>query len=280
MTLSPVLSVIIVTYNDAERLERCLKSIQSCKDEIDHEVIVVDNGSTDRTPALLQSFPSLRVTRVAFNLGIATARNIGIDHSRGNYLLFLDSDTEVRPDCFANAVKALASDPGCWIGGCRTFRSDGSLEYSARSFYTPAALLFRRTALGKWFPNAACLRNHLNHDKDHIRNFVTDWVAGAALIVKREAIEELGYFDEWFAQYLDDYDLCYRTWKRGRTVLYIANSQVIHHMSLRSQKALLPALKHLRSGLYFYLKTWGVLDARTRPVRPREAKSGVTESPE
>jgi GT2 family glycosyltransferase len=267
MNGSLALSVIIITWNDAERLERCLRSIEQCREEIDHEVIVVDDGSTDRTLVMLKAFPFVKVVKNKRNLGMAPARNAGIRHAIGEYLLFLDSDTEVSPGCFANAVSALAADPISWVGGCKTFRSDGSLEYSAKSFYALRTLLFRRTVLGKWFPHAGCLRNHLNQHKDHAKNFVTDWVAGAALIVKREAIEELGYFDERFTYYFDDYDLCYRTCQKGRNVIYIADSHVVHHLSLRSHRFSLSALRHLRSGIYFYLKTRGHFSSFKHNIR-------------
>jgi GT2 family glycosyltransferase len=272
MSASPVLSVIIITWNDADRLERCLRSIQRCKEEIDHEVIVVDDGSTDRTRAMLETFPSVKVVENKRNLGMAPARNAGIKHAGGDYLLFLDSDTEVRPGCFANAVKALAADPEIWVGGCKTFRPDGSLEYNAKSFYTLRALILRRTVLGKWFPNAACLRNHLNRHKDHSKNFVTEWAAGAALIVKRDAIEKLGYFDERFTYYFDDYDLCYRAWKMDRKVIYIADSMVVHHLSMRSRKSLRSALRHLRSAIYFYLKTRRLYPSSKRNIDALRAK--------
>jgi GT2 family glycosyltransferase len=267
MTVSPVLSVIIITWNDAERLERCLRSIQYSKEEIDYEVIVVDDGSTDRTRAMLEAFPSVKVVANKRNLGMAPGRNVGIRHATGEYLLFLDSDTEVRPGCFTNAVKALAADPEFWVGGCKTFRSDGSLEYNAKSFYTLRTLLLRRTVLGKWFPHAASLRNHLNQHKDHGKNFLTEWVAGAALIVKRDAIEKLGYFDEQFTYYFDDYDLCYQAWRMDRKVIYIANSMVVHHLSLRSRKSLRSALRHLRSAIYFYLKMRGFYPSARHNIR-------------
>jgi GT2 family glycosyltransferase len=267
MMHSPILSVVIITWNDATKLERCLRSLQDCKEEIDHEIIVVDNGSTDHTLSMLQEFPSVKVIENKRNLGMAPARNIGISYARGTYLLFLDSDAEVHRGCLTNAVRSLAADPAVWVGGCKTYRSDGTLEYSAKRFYTLTTLLFRRTFLGKWFPDAACLRHHLNQDKEHVANFKTDWVAGAALIVKREAIERLDGFDERFTYYFDDYDLCYRTWNMGGEVIYIADSPVIHHLGLRSRKSMLAALRHLRSGIYFYLKTLGVLPARrTSPL--------------
>lgn len=255
MTSTPLLSVIIITWNDAERLERCLRSIQNCRSEIASEVIVVDDGSTDRTLEMLTDFPFVKAIKNQRNLGMAPARNVGIKNAQGDYLLFLDSDTEVRPGCFVNAVRALRADPSCWIGGCKTFRSDGTLEYSAKNFYTLKTLLLRRSFLGKWFPHAACLRSHLNQDKDHSVNFSTDWVVGAALIVKREAIEKLGCFDERFRYYFDDYDLCYRTWQMGKKVIYLADSSVVHYISARSQKSLISALRHLRSGAYFFWKT-------------------------
>lgn len=275
MTASPALSVVIITWNDAERLERCLRSIEHCQDEIDHEVIVVDDGSTDRTRAMLKAFPSIRVVENERNLGMAPARNAGIAHARGEYLLFLDSDTEVRPGCFAAAVKALAADPEVWVGGCKTFRSDGSLEHNAKNFYTLTAILLKRTVLGKWFPRAVTLRNHLNQDKDHGKNFATGWVAGAALIVKRDAIEKLGCFDARFTYYFDDYDLCYRTWRMGGKVIYIADSMVVHHMSMRTWRSLRAASRHLKSAIYFVLKTRG----QSRRLGRQAAQAGDAERP-
>lgn len=263
MKPSRLLSVIIITWNDADRLARCLRSLTHCRNEVDCEVIVVDDGSTDHTFEVLRNFPFARVVKNRRNLGMAPARNAAIRHASGKYLLFLDSDTEVTPGCFAAAVKALEADPACWIGGCKTFRSDGTLEHNAKRFYTLPTILLRRTVLGKWLPDALCLRRHLNQDRDHGDNFETDWVAGAALIVKRAALDQLGCFDARFRYYFDDYDLCYRARQQGGKVVYIPDSKVVHHLSVRSRKSIHAALRHLRSGIYFYLKTRGFV-ARLR----------------
>ena len=258
MMHSPKLSIIIITWNDAGRLERCLESIMYCKDEINYEVIVIDNGSNDHTLTMLERFHAVKVIENGRNLGMAPARNVGIKYAKGSYLFFLDSDTEIYSGCLTNAVNTLDSNRDAWIGGCKTYRADGTLEHNAKSFYTLQTILYRRTLLGKVFPNASCLRKHLNKDKEHTKNFDTDWVAGAALIVRREAIERLGGFDERFTHYFDDYDLCYRAWKMGGRVIYIADSPIVHYLSLRSHKSVLAALRHLRSGIYFYLKTLGL----------------------
>lgn len=250
------LSVVIITWNQANKLEKCLASIFSQKIKCKYEVIVVNNNSQDRTNEVIQKYKNkIRVINNSENRGVAPARNQGIKISEGRFIMMLDDDTEVLADCFDNIVKFMNSREDAWCAGTKQLKPNGSLEYNARKFYTIPSILFRRTFLGKLFPNSKFVKNHLYLDWDHNSNREVDWVAGASFIMRREAIEKIGIFDENYFFGFEDVDWCYRVKLAGRKTYYIHDAVIIHYVQGSSRKLFSKkALNHLKSAIRFWLK--------------------------
>lgn len=250
------LSVVIITWNQADKLSKCLNSILFQKINCRYEIILVDNNSCDKTYKVVERYEKdIVVVRNSQNKGVAPARNQGILASKGRYIMMLDDDTEVLPGCFDNIVCFMDLHKDVWCAGTKQLKPDGSLEYNARRFYTIPSILFRRTFLKFLFPNSSFLRNHFYLDWDHNSNKAVDWVAGASFVMRREAIDKIGLFDENYFFGFEDVDWCYRVKLAGKKTYYLADAAVIHHVQGSSRRLLSKkAFNHLKSAIRFVFK--------------------------
>jgi GT2 family glycosyltransferase/lipopolysaccharide/colanic/teichoic acid biosynthesis glycosyltransferase len=252
-------SIVIVSYNTKDFLRACLASISDHYPGLLPRVTVVDNASEDGTAeAIRAEFPEARLILNSSNLGYAKAVNQGIQASDTPYALVLNPDIEVSAGSIESMVKFMEDNPDAGITGARLVYPDGTLQPSCRTFYTLPVVLLRRTFLGKVFPNARAVREHLMSDWDHRTNRAVDWVIGASMMVRKEAFEKVGGMDERFFLYLEDVDWCSRMQKHGYRVYYVAHAEMKHHHRRESAK-LLPDRKfmaHLFSTFRYYDK-WG-----------------------
>lgn len=249
------LSIVIINHRFCEQLKRVLPSIFDKEWKCRFEVIVVNKASDDAAEQFLaENYPQVRLIPVE-KFGIASMRNVGITHAQGRHFVMLDSDTEVLDGAFDETVTFMDAHTDVGGAGGKTLRPDGTLEYSAKRFYTPGALLFRRTFLGRLFPNNTFDRLHLMKDKNHDTVFDIDWMAGAFFIMRREAVEQVGLFDDKYYFGLEDVDWCYRAKKRDWRICYIPDAKIVHYVQRSSAKGLNRfALEHLKSGFRFLIK--------------------------
>jgi len=256
-TIQPELSVIIVNYNLEPFLETCLESIAENPASRPYEVIVVDN-SPDHAPVerICGRFERVVLLKNPRNVGYARAVNQGMKSARGGLLLILNPDVRVRPGSLDALVDFMVCHPRVGIAGAKLLNSDGTLQASCRRFYDWRVYLLRRTWLGKLFPNHRLVREHLMQDYDHEHARPVDWVIGACMAVRREAVDEVGLLDERFFLYFEDVDWCYRMKKRGWQVYYVPQSVMIHEHRRESATQLLgrPLLSHLSSVIRFNQK--------------------------
>jgi GT2 family glycosyltransferase len=186
-------------------------------------VIVVDNGSADGSAAMVRDrFPHVLLIAGNLNRGFAAANNRGIAVGRGRYLLLLNPDTTVHPCALDGLVAALDARPTAAAVGPLVLNGDGSVQYSARTFPTLRATLFR---LFGWHP---AVRRYLLSDWDHGTPREVDWVSGAAACLRREAIEQVGALDERFYMYCEDMDWCYRARQAGWSIWYDPSATITH----------------------------------------------------
>lgn len=251
------LSVVIITWNQKNKLEQCLNSIFNQKSRCNFEVITIDNFSGDGTREMLQKFKDrVRLLHNNKNIGVAPARNQGVRIAKGKYIMMLDDDTTVHKNCFENIIAFMNKNSAIWCAGTKQLKPDGDLEYNARTFYNFPIILFRRTILGKFFPNNNFIKKHLMLDWDHNSPKEVDWVAGGSFIMRRSIIEKIGLFDEKYFFGFEDVDWCYRVWKSGGKVGYIHDAIITHHVQGSSKKMFSKkAFDHLKSALRFYYKT-------------------------
>jgi len=255
------LSIIIVTHNSASVIVRCLQSIQKNPPSCSYEVVVVDNASRDGTvEKVKKSFPDVSVISNESNLGYSRGVNQGISFSNGKWILILNPDIEVNPGSIDSLIEFMERTPDTGIAASKLVYPDGTLQHSCRRFYTLSALILRRTFLGKIFPNARPLREHLMLDYDHEKPRKVDWVIGACMMVRREALNNVGKMDERFFLYFEDLDWCYRMAKHGWAVYYVPQSVMVHRYERSSARAIInrPLIIHLLSMLR-YAEKWNGL---------------------
>jgi len=239
----PDLSIVVVNWNTRDHLERCLRSIERSSSTTSSpavEVIVVDNASSDGSQAMVRaSFPSVHLIANATNLGFTAANNQGLRHARGRYLMLLNPDTEVLDDALAAMVRYLDDHPDVGVVGPRLLNPDGTAQSSRRRFPTLATTFIESTVLQRYLPNHPLLRRYYVLDRSDDETQEVDWLVGACLAVRREAVEEVGLLDEGFFMYSEELDWCRRIVGAGWKIVYLPTARVVHWGGASSERDVL-----------------------------------------
>lgn len=250
------LTVIIVNWNTRNLLERCLSSIFEADSKVDFEVVVVDNGSSDGSVEMVKAkFPQVRLVENEANLGYCRASNQAMRGSRAKYLLLLNSDTEIFPGTLDSLVDFAEAHSEVGAVGPRLVNPDGTLQYSCRGFPSFGQAIMH-AFIGPLFPNNPYTRAYKMVEWDHSSEREVDWISGAAMFLKREVAEQVGFFDEDYFMYVEDVDLCYRLWQAGWKVYYFPKARVMHHIAKSSRQSPGMILEHHRSLYHFYTKRY------------------------
>jgi len=256
------LSIVIISWNVRELLRRCLDSIQeSLKGEkvLSVETIVFDNGSTDGSADMArEGFTWVHLMESEVNLGFTKGNNLALGQSEGRYLLLLNPDTEVEGDALGTMVAYMEAHPRVGALGPQLLNPDGTVQSSRRRFPTLATAFLESTVLQPWFQGSKVLERYYLLDRPDDEIQPLDWVVGAALLIRREALHQVGPLDEEFFMYSEELDWCYRLKAQGWEVVYLPTAQVIHQEG-RSSEQVLPA-RHIhfqRSKILFFKKYYG-----------------------
>ncbi len=254
------LTVSIVNTNNCAMLERCLRSIEKNTRRVSLDLIVVDNASTDDSRAMLaREFPHVRVIENAERLGFAASHNRALAQGTGRYLIILNDDTEIFADCFETLVAFMDAHPEAGGCGAQLLNSDGSLQRTANRFPTFLFGVFEALSLNRVFPNNPVLRANIYADWKRDTTRVVDAVSGAALLIRRAAMEQIGLLDEKFFIYSEEIDWCYRLHQRGWKIFYVADARITHYggssTAARAPKKFHDI--HWHSFLYYYQKHFG-----------------------
>ncbi|MBN1383331.1 MAG: glycosyltransferase family 2 protein [Elusimicrobia bacterium] len=250
------LTIIVVSYNSSKYLKNCLESVISLKDNIEKEIIVVDNASSDGSAELVRTFyPSVKLIENKKNHGFAKANNIGIMAAKNNFIMFLNPDIIVHGNTISKMTDFLKNTADAGIVGPKLLNPDGSLQLSCRTFYTLRTVLLRRTFLGRIHLFNESLRQHLMSDWDHNSIREVNWMLAACLLSRREILKKVGYFDERYRLYFEDVDLCRRIKDAGYKVYYYPEVTVVHHHQRESAKIFSKkAVWHIQSAIRFFNK--------------------------
>ncbi len=260
------LTVVIVNWNVRELLRRCLRSVLASAaasvPPLGLQIIVVDNGSSDGSADMVRAeFPDVRLIANADNPGFAAANNQGLALARGRYVLLLNPDTECLGDSLPALVRYADAHPDVGLVGPQLLNSDGSVQSSRRRFPTLATALFESTWLEPWAPQRVLERYRLLDQPDDAILDV-DWVTGAAMLARREAVETVGGLDEGYFMYSEEMDWCRQIKVAGWRVVYFPAVQIVHHVGKSSEQAV-PA-RHIhfqRSKIRYFHKYHGSLAA-------------------
>lgn len=254
------ITVSIVNWNTRDELRTCLESVLP-QEGVRLEVIVVDNASTDGSPEMVRAEFGERVTLMAnsANLGFGAGHNQVIRASSGRYVLLFNPDCRMlTPDVLSKMLGYVDSQPQVGILGPKVLNRDGSLQFSARRFPPMLAAIFRHTILGRLFPKNRFVREYMMTDWAHDEVTDVDWLSGAALLARREMIDQIGLLDERFFMYCEDIDWCRRAHRAGWRVVYFPMASVTHRIGAASdQNPVAMIRQHHRSMLRYFLKWEG-----------------------
>jgi GT2 family glycosyltransferase len=224
-----VLSVIVVSFNSSSFLPDCLSSVFAQESSFPVEVIAVDNASTDNSPEIIdRRFPRARVIRNETNRGFAAANNQGIVVAAGKYLLLLNPDTVLHADCLEHLVQFMDEHPEAGAAGPKIFNPDGSLQRTGVAFPSLWNVFVELPFLDALFPSSTIFgrQRRLYESPDVVHD--VDCLQGSCLIIRREALEQVGLLDEEYFIYFEETDLCYRLRQREWRVLYDPSASIVH----------------------------------------------------
>jgi len=216
------LSIIIVNYNTKDYLSNLVKSIKQSADKLTKEVIIVDNGSTDGSA-------KIATIKNQHNLGFAAANNQGIQKATGDYILLLNSDTEILPNTLQTMVDYMDNHPDVGVSTCKVELSDGSLDpASHRGFPTPWSSVTYFLGLEKIFPHSQIFASYHQgwHDMSTIHEI--DTPTGAFYLTRRKIIDKIGLLDERFFMYAEDIDWSLRIKQAGWKIMYVPTVKITH----------------------------------------------------
>jgi GT2 family glycosyltransferase len=218
------LSVIIVALNGRDMTLECLGTIHEAAGWLKHEIVVVDNGSSDDTAdAIKARFPSIRVIRNKNNRGYGPAANQGMRIAKGRVLAFVNNDTRLPAGSLAELFAYLESEPKCSIVGPRLQHEDGRPQHSFDVEPSLVTELFNKSLLRRLLPRAFPSRL-----QEHAEPFAVDNLVGACFVVRRALLKEIGLFDEAFFYLYEETDLCRRARQRGRRVMVHPGISIVH----------------------------------------------------
>jgi len=246
--------VVIVNWNTLRELEECLRSVRKAGSR-GTEVVVIDNASPDGSAEMVRrKFADVRLIENRENLGFAKAANHGISASHGRYVFLLNPDAEVHPGALAALVHFGDDNADVGIFGPKILNPDGSIQYSCRRFPTLAAGIFRNSFLGRLFANNPYTREYLMADWDHNEPRDVDWVSGAALVARRDLLDDVGPLDERFFMYCEDVDLAYRAKQKGWRVMYFPGATVVHARARSSDQDPNRMIAEFHKSMYRFFK--------------------------
>jgi GT2 family glycosyltransferase len=248
--------VIIVNWNTKDLLCQCIDSLAQRVKNIDTEILVVDNGSTDGSVAAVrEKFPGVRLIENSMNLGFAKANNHALSISKGRYLLLLNPDTQVKDEAIPQMLSFMNAHAEAGVVGAQLLNADGSKQNSIANFPSLATELLNKSLLRRLFPD-----KFPGKERDYPGPVEVDSVIGACMLVRRETVEQVGPLDEEYFLFLEETDWCYRMKKAGWKVYHIPQTEVLHFQgkSAEAEKAK-ARIEYYRSRYHYFRKNKGRL---------------------
>ncbi len=227
------LSVIIINWNSAEYIRKCLTSLFENTEGVDFEVIVIDNGSFDSCGQIVRSeFPNVRFFQSNENLGFAKANNYGSEKATGEYFLFLNPDTEIIGGAIVGLLSTIKRLPNSGVLGCKLLNSDKSIQTSCvQRFPTILNQVFDSDIVNRGGPILAAGKEEFSDDELK----TVQVISGACMMISARIFEEVGKFSPEYFMYTEDLDICCKVHQAGYRNYYTGAFSVVHHGGGSSQ---------------------------------------------
>lgn len=256
----PFISIIIVNYNAASFLRKCIDSIETSEISSCYEIIVVDNNSSQRQQylKLKKCYPNVTFLDLKDNRGFAAGNNAGMAVARGNCFLLLNPDTIVDKNAIQRLYDRLIRNPENGIAGPKIFNSDGSLQSKQLPKTIPnlKRLFFNLFYLDKIMPFNKWFDKYYLYNADYDKEQYFEQISGSCLMIKADIVKEIGMMDEKYFLYFEETDWCQRALEKGYKTLFVAGAEIIHYEGGSiSNKVNIKA--YYQSQLYFFKKHYG-----------------------
>lgn len=262
------LSIIIVSYNTKEITRNCLQSIRNSKLQLEYEIILVDNASSDGSVQMVrEDFPEVRLIANETNNMFAKANNQAMQVAKGDYFLLLNSDTIVEPGNIEKLYAFIDShQPKVGCVGPRVLNADGSFQAEACCFESMKSVICTALGVILW-PLPACIKGFVlpkGYPRFRLgQTRCVDWIPGCSLFIRSSVIKEVGALDEDFSFYHEEVEFCYRLREHGYQVWCVPGSTIIH---LGGGSTTDDVLRHvsenaLKQRQLYYAKTIGLQKA-------------------
>ncbi|MCL5280978.1 MAG: glycosyltransferase family 2 protein [Planctomycetes bacterium] len=252
---SAVVSILVVSWNTREVLRDCLRTVHEQTRQTAFEVIVVDNASTDGSVEMIRTeFPQVRLLANASNRGFAAANNQGIKVAQGRYVLLLNSDTLVLDGAIDKTIAFAEAHAEAAAVACRVLNPDRTWQPTCFMFPSALNLLIGALYLNKVFPRSRFWGRERMTWWDGLDTREVDVVTGCFILVRREAIEQVGVLDESYFMYGEEADWCYRFHQAGGKVLFTPGAQIVHLGGVSSAQRKGPMCLQLRASLLLFLR--------------------------
>ena len=249
-------SIIIVNWNTCDVLRNCLASIYDNTEGFEFELIVIDNMSSDNSVSMIKAtFPQVELIENSENRGFAAANNQGIATAKGRYILLLNSDTVILDNAISKTINFADNHPDAAVIGCRVLNPDRTLQPTCFVFPSVLNLFLWTTCLSRLFPrNRFFGREHMMWwNRDNVKE--VDVVTGCFMLIRHEAIEEIGLLDERYFIYGEETDWCYRFKQAGWKITFTPDADIIHlGRASTIQVSLKMTLEYVKSMLFFFKK--------------------------
>ncbi len=251
----PAVSILIISWNTREILRDCLKTVYEQTKSVAFEVIVVDNASEDGSADMVRTaFPQAVLIANTTNRGFAAANNQGIAAARGRYVLLLNSDTLILDGAIDKTLAFAEAHAEAAAVACRVLNPDRTWQPTCFMFPSALNLLIGALYLNKVFPHSRLWGRERMTWWDGLEARVVEVVTGCFILVRREAIEQVGVLDESYFMYGEEADWCYRFRQAGWKVLFTPGAQIVHLGGVSSAQLKGPMCLQLRASLLLFLR--------------------------
>ncbi len=222
-------TVGVVAWNAAEHLAALLASLPAALGDLNGQVVVIDNGSADKTREVLAAHQWVEAVTNVRNLGLTPGRNQILDRHRGRHICMLDADTIPEPRSIETLVHYIEANARIGLAGAKLLNLDGTVQESCRTFPPLLLPVLRRGPMGRLFEHRRTVNRHYMRDYDHATPRPVHWVMGACQCYPSALLPRLGRYDERiFSHGGEDLDWCMRIWRTGLEVHYVPDARMTH----------------------------------------------------
>ena len=261
---SPKVSFVTVCFRTPDMIRQLLKGFEATQPSFEHEYFLVNNGS-DGTSAMVQErFPWVHVMDKQGNVGFGAGNNLAFREAKGEYVMLVNPDLTLFPGEMEKLLAFADEHPDLGIIGPRLLNPDGSLQRTFHRFPELLIPLYRRTPIGRLPWGKRSIEHYFMQDADPERIQEVDGIFGAAMLIRKAALDAVGGFDERFFMYYEDTDICRRAWEKGWRVAYAPVATFVHYHQRESRVKYIWHLvtnrvvrTHIKSGILYFLKYLG-----------------------